>query len=109
MATICLLLYYSLKGLSVGKFCPYIKKDCRDDCVFFRRGLRYFDDKKKEPEPFEECAINVMADSLENIIMRTVGQQAAIEGLRNEVTALNSLFFGAMKRKNLEGRDGRHS
>lgn len=48
--------------------CPLLKmKECRKDCVFYREGFRYYDDPAKEPEHFEECAVNVIADNVEQV------------------------------------------
>lgn len=81
----------------MGK-CPFDKKDCKNTCVLYRKGLRYFDDNRK-PEPFEECAINIGVDCLENMIGRSIGQQKAVEGTRNEMAALKELFYALVQRK----------
>ena len=43
---------------------------CDPDCVLYRKGIRYFDDGKRT-EPFEECPINIIADSAENQVRCT--------------------------------------
>jgi hypothetical protein len=73
--------------------CPWLKKECDPECVFYRKGLRYFEDGKK-PEPFEECAINVGVDCLEQMIGRLIGQQKATEETRNETRNLLGFFQG---------------
>ena len=83
--------------------CPFGKVKC-EECVLYREGLRYFDDPKKEPVHFQNCAVNIIADSMENMITRTIGQQAAIESLRNEIAVLNGLFFGAINKKELKDK-----
>ena len=96
--------------------CPFLRsRGCREDCVFYRRGVRYYNDGRK-PEPFEDCAFNVIADSLENLVMRSIGQQKAIESLRNEVAAnkallqqLGGLIWQGMGQRMVPGKgeDGR--
>ena len=80
--------------------CPFGKVKC-NECVLYRKGLRYFDDGK-EPIPFEECGINIAIDCLENLITRSIGQQQATEQTRNEVSNLHQLFK-VMAIKRLEG------
>ena len=75
--------------------CPFGKIKC-EECVLYRKGLRYYEDKK-EPTPFEECAINIAVDCLENLVSRSIGQQGAAEQTRNEVNKLNELFYGMAK------------
>ena len=79
----------------MGNWCPLIKKACRDDCVLFRSGVRYFDDKKQKPVAFQECGINIAIDCLENLIMRNIGQQKAIEQTRNGIDELQTFFRSA--------------
>jgi len=63
-------------------YCPFVKSECKKEkCVFYRRGLRYYDNKK--PEPFEECAVNIIADGIENLVERQVGVQKSNEQIRN--------------------------
>jgi hypothetical protein len=80
--------------------CPFGNRKC-EECVLYRKGLRYFDDNKK-PEPFEECAINIGVDCLENLVGRSIGNQKATEQTRNEMTKLNELLYGMAKVKLLE-------
>jgi hypothetical protein len=82
--------------------CPFDKKTCKAKCVLYRKGLRYFDDPTKKPVPFEECAINVGVDCLENLIGRSIGQQKATEQTRNELVALKELFYSLAQRKAIE-------
>jgi hypothetical protein len=82
--------------------CPFARKPClKEECVLYRRGLRYFADKK-EPQPFEECAINVGVDCLENLVGRSIGNQKATEETRNQMTKLNELLYGMAEKKYLE-------
>ena len=80
--------------------CPFGKIKC-EECVLYRKGLRHFDDSRK-PEPFEECAINIGVDCLENLVGRSIGNQKATEQTRNEMTKLNELLYGMAKVKLLE-------
>jgi hypothetical protein len=80
--------------------CPFGKIKC-EECVLYRKGLRYYDDKK-EPTPFEECAINIGVDCLENLVSRSMGQQVATEQTRNEMNKLNELLHNVAHGKMLE-------
>ena len=80
--------------------CPFGKIKC-EECILYRKGLRYFDDSRK-PEPFEECILNVMADCLENLVGRSIGNQKATEQTRNEMAKLSELLYGMAKMKFLE-------
>ena len=82
--------------------CFIDKKPCNEECVLYRRGLRYFDDKRP-PEPFEECAINIIADSVENIISRTVGLQAEQNKVANNIGDVATILTMALKKKAVEG------
>ena len=83
--------------------CPFKKIKC-EECVLYRKGLRYFEDSKKS-EPFEECAINIAVDCLENLVSRNIGLQGATEQTRNEMAKLNELLFGLAKIKLLEEKN----
>lgn len=76
--------------------CPYWKKPCEKvkKCRHRRKGIRYYEIPGKKPEavPFESCVFDVIADSLENLVSRMIGQQAAMEGTRNEVNKVNKFF-----------------
>jgi len=82
--------------------CFIDKKPCNEGCVLYRKGLRYFDDKRP-PEPFEECAINIIADSVENIITRTAGLQAEQNKVANSITDVATILTMALKKKAVEG------
>lgn len=84
------------------KRCPFSWKECRNDCVLYRRGMRYFDNPLQTPIAFEECAVNIGIDCLENLIGRSIGQQKAQEQTRNEVAALKELFYNMAVQKQLE-------
>ena len=84
------------------KRCPFSWKTCKSDCVLFRKGLRYWDDPSKTPVAFEECALNIGVDCLENLIGRSIGQQKAQEQTRNETAALRELFFRMASQKQMD-------
>jgi hypothetical protein len=47
--------------------CPFRgDKICSTQCVFYRKGFYYYEDKS-EPSPFEDCAINIIANNLESM------------------------------------------
>lgn len=62
------------KNTEKGK-CPFRNlKRCDSECAFYRKGMRYWENENKT-EPFEECAINIIADSVENQVQRTFAIQ----------------------------------
>jgi|GEM_PF-3372233 len=83
--------------------CFIDKKLCNEECVLYRKGLRYFDDKRP-PEPFEECAINIIADSVENIISRTVGLQAEQNKVANSIMEVSAILKVALHNKPIKGK-----
>jgi len=85
--------------------CFIDKKPCNEECVLYRRGLRYFDDKRP-PEPFEECAINIIADSVENIISRTAGLQAEQNKVANSIAGVAAIMRSALQIKVAEETQG---
>lgn len=83
--------------------CFIDKKPCAESCVLFRKGLRYFDGPdKRPPEPFEECAINIIADGIENMVSRTVGLQAEQNKVANSINGLTGLIGIAMDKAQKE-------
>lgn len=85
-----------LSKKSQGK-CFIDKKVCNKQCVLYRTGLRYFDGQNKPPEPFEECAINIIADGVENMISRTIGLQSEQNKATNAISALSAVLQFAME------------
>jgi len=85
--------------------CFIDKKPCNGQCVLYRKGLRYFDGKEIPPEPFEECAINIIADSVENIISRTIGLQAEQNKVANSIMDLSALLQVALSNKAQRSHD----
>ncbi len=70
--------------------CPF-GMEKHEDCVFFRRGVRVEDATGKQ-FPYEECAINVIADCLENLVTRNVALQKEMNLMRNEAQTTNQIF-----------------
>jgi len=81
--------------------CPFNNmKKCDPECSLYRKGLKYFEGQgAPKPEPFEMCAFNLIADSLENLIGRSIGQQQALEQVRNEVRGLLNVFGVAIEKR----------
>lgn len=64
--------------------CPFRNlKECSSECILYRKGIRYTDDQKSEPFPFEECAINIIADNLEAMHNRTYMMQKEVGETKN--------------------------
>ena len=77
------------KDKLLGK-CPFRKhKECVEDCVYFREGVR-FNEVKDESYPFKDCAINIIADNLEGMHNRTFMLQNEV-GETKTVMALKIL------------------
>lgn len=67
-----------MKGL-----CPFNKlRECDEKCVLYRKGIRYREDNTP-PTHFEECAINIACDCLENLVSRNIGLQQEMNHVRN--------------------------
>ena len=70
------------KTQNKGK-CPFRNLEaCSEECVFYRKGVR-FNEKKNESYPFEECAINIIADNLEAMHQRTYAMQREVGETKN--------------------------
>ena len=64
--------------------CPFRNlKECSTDCVMYRKGVRFMDTQKAEPFPFEECALNIIADNLEAMHNRTYMLQKEVGDTKN--------------------------
>ena len=55
---------------------------CDPECVLYRKGIRYWEGDDKT-EPFEECALNIIAESTENQVQRTFGLQKEMGETKN--------------------------
>lgn len=63
--------------------CPFRKlAPCNEECAFYRKGVR-FNELKSESYPFEECAINIIADNLEAMHNRTYMMQKEVAETKN--------------------------
>jgi len=63
--------------------CPFRNlEECSEECVMFRKGVR-FNEKKQESYAFEECAINIIADNLEAMHQRTYAMQKEVGETKN--------------------------
>jgi hypothetical protein len=63
--------------------CPFRDlAECSEECVMFRKGVR-FNEKKDESYAFEECAINIIADNLEAMHQRTYAMQKEVGETKN--------------------------
>ena len=64
--------------------CPFLKlKVCSEECILYRKGVRFTDDAKADPIPFEACALNVIADNLEAMHNRTYMLQKEVGDTKN--------------------------
>lgn len=69
--------------------CPFGFKK-HEDCEFYRTGIRYKD--TGEQYPFEGCAVNIIADCLENLVGRNIALQKEMNLMRNEAQTTNQIF-----------------
>lgn len=85
--------------------CPFGMKK-HEGCTFFRKGIRVVIGAhgQEEQVPFEECAVNIIADCLENLVMRNISLQKEMNLVRNESEQTNKIFTTIldMGRKKLE-------
>jgi len=69
---------------AMGK-CPVNKmKPCNPECAWYRKVIRYPDNDPAHPYVVELCAMNAIADAMDNNIMRLLGVQQEINVLRNQ-------------------------
>ena len=79
-----------LKKQSEKGKCPFRNlKPCDDSCVLYRKGIRY-NEKTNETFPFEECALNIIADNLEAMHNRTFMMQREVGDTKN-IIALKTM------------------
>lgn len=70
--------------------CPFRGLEpCDESCAFYRKGLRY-KENSGDPIPFEECAINIIADNLEAMHNRTFMMQREV-GEAKGIIALKTM------------------
>lgn len=86
--------------------CPFGMKK-HEECTFYRKGIKIITTPHgEEQEPFEECAVNIIADCLENMISRQIGLQKEMNEVRNEVmnvrnetSVTNKIFIELLNRQ----------
>jgi hypothetical protein len=79
--------------------CPFRGLEpCDESCAFYRKGLRYKEDGS-DPTPFEECAINLIADNLEAMHNRTFMIQREV-GSTKSIIALKTMVDLGMANSN---------
>jgi hypothetical protein len=84
--------------------CPFAGfKPCRDTCVFYRRGMRYFEDSTKEPEEHVDCAINVMTDNLEQMHNKIYTLQKEMGETKNVMGYKVMMDMGLITKETAEG------
>lgn len=82
--------------------CPFRKlKECSEKCVLYRKGVR-FNELKNESFPFEECAINIIADNLEAMHNRTYMMQREVGETKNVMTLKIMSDLGMIKKQEVE-------
>lgn len=73
------------KSSEKGK-CPFRNlKPCSEKCVLYRKGVR-FNELKSESYPIEECALNLMCDSIEAMHQRGYMLQKEVGDMKNVAT-----------------------
>lgn len=66
--------------------CPFaLFEECNSKCMLFRKGIRYSEKPGAEPTPFEDCAINIIADNLEAMHNRTYMMQKEVGDTKNMI------------------------
>jgi len=72
--------------------CPFALFDeCNVKCVLYRKGIRYSEKPGEQPTPFEDCAINIIADNLEAMHNRTYMMQKEVGDTKN-IIALKTMI-----------------
>ena len=77
--------------------CPFsLFELCNPKCVLYRKGIRYSESPGKEPIPFEDCAVNIIADNLEAMHNRTYMMQKEVGDTKNMIAikTMIDLFTG---------------
>lgn len=83
--------------------CPFRNlKPCSEECAFYRKGIRY-SETNPEPVPFENCAINIIADNLEAMHNRTFMLQQEVGETKN-MMALKTMVDLQMARPEQAGQ-----
>ena len=83
--------------------CPFTMFDpCNEECAFYRKGLRY-SEKGGDPIPFEDCAINIIADNLEAMHNRTYMLHKEVGDTKNIIAMKTLVDLG------IKGEDHREA
>ncbi len=79
------------------KKCPFRNfKKCSDECMLFRRGIRYTDESRTKSEVFESCAFNAQTDNIEVMSGKIYQSQKETGDMKN-VLAMKMLFDMGLK------------
>lgn len=82
-----------IKKDSLTDKCPWGNEN-HEECTLYRKGVRIVTTPHGEEQvPFESCAFNIIADCLENIVMRNVALQKEMNEVRNEVINVKNETF----------------
>lgn len=82
--------------------CPFNQfKKCNKKCVLFRSGFRYKQNDPNTPIPFEDCAINIIADNSEISHHRIFSLQKEFGDMKNIVAFTTLVSLGLEDPKNL--------
>jgi hypothetical protein len=82
--------------------CPFRKLNpCSEECAFYRKGVR-FNELKNESFPFEECAVNIIADNLEAMHNRTYMLQKEVGETKHVMAIKIMADLGLVKNSEVE-------
>jgi len=82
--------------------CPFRNlKECSPTCVLYRKGVR-FNEKTEENFPFEDCAINIIADNVEAMHNRAFMLQKEVGETKNVITLKILSELGKIKPDEVE-------
>jgi hypothetical protein len=82
--------------------CPFRNfKQCSDECMLYRKGLRYKGDGA-DPVPFEDCAINIMTDNIELTHARIFSLQQETADSKNILALKTLVDVGINTQQNAE-------
>jgi hypothetical protein len=87
--------------------CPFRKlKACSEECVFYRKGVRY-KENSDEAFPFEDCAFNIIADNLEAMHNRTYMMQKEVGETKNVMALKVLVDLGKISSREVENTSKR--
>jgi hypothetical protein len=79
--------------------CPFRNlKSCEKECVMYREGVRFTEDKG-QAFPFADCALNIIADNLEAMHNRSYMMQKEVGEVKNVIAmkVLSDLGIGSVE------------